>query len=232
MVATLVASLVMSVSPDLYQSSIEPAERLGEQWWKDRHAACQQITAKGGFDVAFLGDSITQGWEGSGIAAWQKYFAPLKSANFGFSGDRTQHVLWRLSQGELIAAKPKVVVMMIGTNNIGHGSSNAEQTATGVKAIVAKIRKESPSTKILLLAIFPRAMEANDPARIAVSQATDGFKTAADEKMVFFRDIGKAFVNSDGSMRKSLMPDLLHLSDFGYELWGRQIIDDVKKLLK
>ena len=183
-------------------------------------------------DVAFLGDSITQGWEGGGKAAWDKSFASLKSANFGFSGDRTEHVLWRLAQGELLQAKPKLVVIMIGTNNVGHGSSNADATAEGVRHIVATIRKGSPKSKMLLLGILPRGRTAQDGLRMAVAQATQGFKGAADGKHVFFFDSGSSFIRSDGSLRDTLMPDLLHLNSDGYAIWAKALEPEIKRLLK
>lgn len=227
---SMLVGLAMLTSPQQIVSTT-PAERLNEPWWKQRHEACVEITKKGGFDVAFLGDSITQGWEGGGKAAWDANFAPLKAANFGFSGDRTEHVLWRLQQGEIVGANPKVIVIMIGTNNIGHGSSNAEQTTIGVKAIVSTLNEKLPNAKILLLGIFPRGKSADDKGRIAVAQATEGFKSAADGKRVFFKDIGKFFVRSNGDIRDTLMPDHLHLTSDAYGIWAKAIVDDVKALL-
>lgn len=183
-------------------------------------------------DVAFLGDSITQGWESTGRATWDKVFAPMNSANYGFSGDRTENVLWRLGHGELIPAKPKVVVIMIGTNNIGHGSSNAAQTSDGVKLIVSTLRKSLPKTKILLLGIFPRGRTADDGMRKAVAEATEGFKSVADGEMVHFLDIGRTFIRADGTLRDTLMPDLLHLNPDGYVLWAQAIEPTLKKLLR
>lgn len=208
-----------------------PVHRLDEPWWRERHEKCVAQTRAADFDVAFLGDSITQGWESVGKATWDRLFAPLRAANFGFSGDRTEHVLWRLDNGELAGARPKVVVIMIGTNNVGHGSSNAAQTADGVRAIVGVLRDRLPAAKILLLGVFPRGAEAQDPLRIAVGQATDSFAALHDGKHVFFSNVGRHFVRQDGSLRSTLMPDLLHLNPDGYAVWGKAIEADVKKLL-
>lgn len=208
-----------------------PAHRLNEDWWKARHEQCVQLTKAGGIDVVFLGDSITQGWEGGGKAHWDAEFAPLKAANFGFSGDRTEHVLWRLDNDEIVGLRPKLVVMMIGTNNIGHGSSNAEQTATGVKAIVDKLLAKLPQAKILLLGIFPRGEAPNDSMRVAVADATKRFSSLNDGKRVFFSDIGYAFLRSDGTLRTTLMPDRLHLDPDGYGIWAQAIRDDVHRLI-
>ncbi len=208
-----------------------PAERLNEDWWKSRHAQCQAITRKGGVDLAFLGDSITQGWEGSGKPTWDKYYANRKAANFGFSGDRTEHVLWRLANGELVGLQPKVIVIMIGTNNIGHGSSNATQTVDGVKSIVGVLRSKVPGAKILLLDIFPRGRDLNDAGRKAVAAASAGFRTLHDGKNVFSADVSSQFLNRDGSMRNLLMPDALHPNAAGYEIWAKAMEPVLAKLL-
>lgn len=208
-----------------------PADRLGEGWWKERHERCVAQTKAGGIDLVFLGDSITQGWEGAGKPTWDRLFAPRRAANFGFSGDRTEHVLWRLANGEIVGLDPRLVVIMIGTNNIGHGSSTPGQTADGVRAIVTKLLTELPKTKILLLGIFPRSERPDDPLRVKAAEATAAFKDLADGKRVFFQDIGHAFVYRDGSLRKFLMPDLLHLSPDGYELWGKAIAPTVDRLI-
>src|SRR5208337_5244157 len=122
-----------------------------------RHDGFVAIAKKGGVDVLFLGDSITDGWRGSGKDVWKEKFEPLKAANFGIGGDRTQHVLWRLQNGELEGIKPRAAVIMIGTNNLG--ANTAEEIADGIKAIVAEIQKKQPETKILLLGIFPRGQK-------------------------------------------------------------------------
>jgi len=213
-------------------AALQPVDRNSEAWWAERHAACVETTKKGGFDVAFLGDSITQGWEGAGKRAWDASFAPLKSANFGFSGDRTEHVLWRLAHGELIAAKPKVVVLMIGTNNLGHGSSNPAQTAQGVRAVCDAIVTGSPGTRVLLLGILPRGEGADDQLRVAVGQATASFRSRADGREVFFADTGYPFVRPDGKLKALLMPDLLHLSEGGYEVWAKAILPQLQSVLR
>ncbi len=142
-----------------------------------RHESFNEISKKGEAQLVFLGDSITHGWEGKGKAVWEKYWAPLKAANFGIGGDRTEHVLWRLEHGNFDGLKPKEVVLMIGTNNTGHQGRpqaelngtvyqcSAEQTAEGVKAIIAKLQAKCPEEKILILGIFPRGADKNDKFR-------------------------------------------------------------------
>jgi lysophospholipase L1-like esterase len=212
------------------QNESRPTDRLAEPYWKVRHDACVASTEAGGFDVAFLGDSITQEWETVGREAWNTHVAPLKAANFGFSGDRTEHVLWRLDNGEVIGAKPKAVVLLIGTNNIGHGQS-AEETAAGIKAVVTRLRSGLPNAKILLLAPFPRGAELESPERKAVEETARLIRGLADGTAVIFRDLGTLFTRPDGSIDPKLMPDYLHLSAAGYELWGKALAPELERML-
>jgi lysophospholipase L1-like esterase len=196
-----------------------------------RHKQFLQIVAKGEADVIFLGDSITQGWEGAGKKMWAEHFAPLKAVNLGIGGDQTGHVLWRITEGkELEPIKPKVAVMMIGTNNMGGHS--AQQIAGGVKAIVEELRKQKPQMKILLLGIFPRSAKPTDAVREKIKTANAIIAKLDDGKAVFYKDIGEKFLEKDGTLDKRIMPDYLHLSGEGYEIWANAIKDDVQKLLK
>jgi len=219
-------------------SSIEPMPR--ELTWTKRHDGFVEIAKKGGIDVLFLGDSITDNWRKTeqGLPVWEKYFAPLHAANFGISGDRTQHVLWRMQNGELDGIKPRAVVLMIGTNNTGFErdhltprNSSTEITA-GVTAIVNGLRTQLPETKILLLAIFPRAEKPTDPARQQIHDINAKLARLHDGKRVFFLDIGPKFLAADGTLPKEIMPDFLHPSTKGYEIWAEAIKEPLAQLLK
>src|SRR6185436_15063109 len=136
--------------------------------WLKRHEVFVEEARKGGFDVLFLGDSITDAWRGGAAKKiWDATFAPMKAANFGISGDRTQHVLWRLQNGEFEGLTlPKVVVLMIGTNNNGQKDPEPAVSAiAGIQSIVREIHKKSKSTKVLLLGVFPRGEKADNPLR-------------------------------------------------------------------
>lgn len=197
-----------------------------------RHKQFLAIAAKGGVDVLFLGDSITQGWEGEGRKAWKEHFAPLKAANFGIGGDRTGHVLWRITEGEeLKGITPKVAVLMIGTNN--SGGDKAEHIAEGIKLIVKTIQEKSPSTKVLLLGIFPRAKEADAKIRAKLARINKTIaKLDDDGKTVKYLDIGAKFLEPDGSLSAEIMPDYLHLSPRGYEIWAKAITPTLREMLK
>lgn len=209
-----------------------------------RHESFNEISKKGEAPLVFLGDSITQGWGGKGKAVWEKYWVPLHAENFGIGGDRTEHVLWRLENGNFDGLKPKEIVLMIGTNNTGHQGRpqkennneiyecTPEQTAEGVKAILAKLKAKCPGSKILLLAIFPRGETPADKFRQQNEEANKIIKTFADNKTVFFMDIGPKFLTADGTLSREIMPDLLHPNEKGYEIWSEAIEAKVKELLK
>ncbi|MFN5654479.1 MAG: platelet-activating factor acetylhydrolase IB subunit [Verrucomicrobiota bacterium] len=209
-----------------------------------RHESFNVISKQGEAQLVFLGDSITHGWEGKGKAIWTKDWAPLKAANFGIGGDRTEHVLWRLENGNFDGLKPKAIVLMIGTNNTGHQGRpqkelngavyecTAEQTAEGIKAILAQLRQKCPDAKILVLGIFPRGADKNDNFR-QQNEATNAIvKGFADGQKIFFLDVGTKFLEPDGTLSKAIMPDLLHPNEKGYQIWSDAIKADVLALLR
>ena len=214
-----------------------PTPREGEQW-QVRHKAIVDETRQGGFELAFLGDSITAGWSGAGNDIWQQQFAPRHAINLGIGGDRTQHVLWRLQNGLLDAlaqSEPahanriKAVVLMIGTNNSNGNDNSAEEIAEGIKAIVNTVREKLPQAKILLLGIFPRGEKPN-PQREKNVRASEIASKIADGKSIHYLDIGAKFLSPDGTLSKEIMPDLLHLSPKGYQIWADAIEEKLNDL--
>ncbi|HEY2839225.1 MAG TPA: platelet-activating factor acetylhydrolase IB subunit [Pirellulales bacterium] len=225
--AVLCSFLSVAVAKDP-PDTVTPVPRDGG--WMQRHQSFNERAKQGDVDVIFLGDSITQGWEGKDAAPiWNKYYGARKAMNAGIGGDRTQHVLWRLENGNIAGIKPKLAVIMIGTNNAGANTS--EDIAAGIKAIVAKLRDKLPETKILLLGIFPRGETPADKARQVNIKANELAKTVADNKSVFYLDIGDKFLGPDGSLSKDIMPDRLHLSGAGYEIWAKSTEPKVSELL-
>ena len=195
--------------------------------WLKRHEGFVKIAQAGGVDLLFLGDSITDYWRNRGSNVWLDSYGARHAANFGISADRTQHVLWRIDHGELDGIKPKVVVLMIGTNNTGKekdGSprNSVPEAIAGVQAVVADIRAKLPDTKILLLAIFPRG-NFDDPQRAQVALINTVIAKLDDGKMVRFLDIGSKFLTTDGTLPKTIMPDLLHPNARGYQIWADAI---------
>ncbi len=207
--------------------AIKPVPRDGN--WMKRHDSFNEKVKAGNVDLLFIGDSITQAWEGPGKEAWAKHFAPRNAVNLGIGGDRTQHVLWRLDNGNIKDIKPKLAVIMIGTNN--SRQNKPEETAAGVTAIVAKLREKLPEMKILLLAIFPRGADNNDTLRQTNTKVNEQIAKLADGKMVEYLDIGPKFLAEDGTLSKEIMPDLLHLSVKGYEIWTEAIEPHVARMM-
>lgn len=212
-------------------SAVESAPRF-DGGWQDRHKLLNQRAAEAGekAQVVFIGDSITQGWEGEGKEVWARYYAHRNAVNLGIGGDRTQHVLWRLDHGNLDGLKPRAAVVMIGTNNSNGEDNTPGQIADGVAAIITKLREKLPGTKILLLAIFPRN-ENFSAQRGKLAMINQVLQKLADERNIFWVDFGHKFLNSDGTLPHDLMPDYLHLSKKGYEIWAESIEDRLSTII-
>ncbi|OHB52528.1 MAG: hypothetical protein A2Y10_00375 [Planctomycetes bacterium GWF2_41_51] len=199
-------------------------------WWLLRHQSILDRNKQGNVDLIFIGDSITQGWEGEGQEVWQQYYAKRNAVNMGFSGDQTQQVLWRLYNGELAGISPKLAVIMIGTNNSGCDDNTATEIGEGIIAICQKIRNDLPKTKILILAIFPRG-EQPSPQREKNAAASELASNIADNEWIYYLDIGRKFLDNEGTLPKDLMPDFLHPNAKGYQIWAEAIEPLVYKLM-
>jgi lysophospholipase L1-like esterase len=211
-------------------SAIKPVAKRDKRWQELHHAFVERAR-QGDVDVLFLGDSITEAWSGPGKEMWHQRFELLKAANFGIGGDRTEHVLWRLQKGkELKGIEPRAVVLMIGTNNIRDGT--AKQIAEGITAIVEELRRQLPRAQILLLGVFPRSPKADDPVRAKIKEINQRIEKLDDGKYVHYLDIGDKFLASDGSLTKEIMPDYLHLSRKGYQIWADAIQAKLEYMLK
>ena len=200
-------------------------------WWLARHERKLE-EAKQGADIVFLGDSITQGWENAGRDAWREHFSTRRALNLGFGGDSTQHVLWRLEHGELDGVDPKLVVLHIGTNNARHSEATPAQIAAGIEEIVKLIHLKAPGAKVLLHAIFPRGPDANDPVRKRCQEINLTIRRRAATMRAEFIDIGARMMNQDGTISKDIMPDLLHLSAEGYDIWAKALLPAIERLLQ
>ena len=202
-----------------------PAPRTGRQI--QRHELINSRIRQNEPDIIFIGDSITAGWERAGAGVWVESYGGRNAANLG--GDRTQHVLWRLENGNVDGISPKLAVVMIGTNN--SRANTPEETRDGITAIVRELRSDLPDTKILLLGIFPRGENAEDERRQTNSKVNTMVAELADGEMVHYLDIGAAFLESDGSLSREIMPDLLHLSEEGYGIWAEAMEPVLSRLL-
>jgi beta-glucosidase len=180
-------------------------------------------------DLVFIGDSITEGWEQAGSRVWAASYGERNAANLGISGDRTQHVIRRLQNGNVRDISPRLAVLMIGTNN--SEDDTPEQIADGITAIVHELRARLPTTRILLLAIFPRGPDDQDQRRRTNDRVNALISALADVPMVSFLDINREFLSPDGTLDPDVMPDLLHLSEAGYAIWAEAMEPELQRLL-
>ena len=240
------AAAINSVTAEELPESARPVPQgtTGGHWY-DRHLAKVAEAQAGGADVVFVGDSLTEFWETNGSDQWKKHFdtGAFKSMNLGFAGDRTEHVLWRLDNGELDGFAAKAVILEIGTNNSdawGGGRTweqiNPTNTFVGVKAIIAKMREKQPSAKLIVHAIFPREWNPSSECRKRNEEVNalvkDYISTSGVANVVWcnFNDKLRAPAvqyptGSDLAQTGNYLNDgPIHLSDRGYEVWGQAVL--------
>ena len=204
--------------------------------WAKRHELTSAAVKHAKPQILFIGDSITHFFGGEqfdsyalrGQQTWGEFYAPRNAGNLGFGWDKTENVLWRLRHGAIDGIAPKLVVMMIGTNNTGDCS--ATDIAQGIMAIVSEMNLRLPQSKILLLGIFPRGEKPN-PQREKIAVINQLLAQLDGERNVTFLDIGAKFLTPDGLITKDIMPDFLHPNEKGYRIWAEAIEPTVKKLI-
>lgn len=178
--------------------------------------------------LVFDGDSITDFWTNRSGGLWEELYVPYGAVDFGISGDRTQHLLWRLEQGQLDGLDPKLVCLMIGTNNVPWPDT-PEQIAEGVKAIVEQYRERCPNAVILLQAVFPRDAEPDTPRRQKIDALNALISKLGDGEKVIYVDFADDFLEPDGRLSPEIMPDALHPNEKGYEIWAKAIQPYIEK---
>lgn len=182
-------------------------------------------------DIIFIGDSITEGWLGAGKEVWDKYYAPRHALDFGIGGDKTQNVLWRLSNMSIQNLKPKVAVVLIGTNNT---MNTPHEIADGIKAVLANTEEAFPGVKIILVSIMP-----NERAEDKMMQVNAMIKSYADDQSVYFLDLVPLMPQIDTPLPggkidtnwKGLGKDHLHPDASGYQIWADAMEPLLQKLL-
>jgi beta-glucosidase len=224
-------------APRPLEDASAPIVKQGNARFLQLHESFLARAKAGPIGLLFLGDSITEGWN-KAPEVWEKYYAPYQPANFGIGGDRTQHVIWRIENGELDGIAPRVVVLMLGTNN--SASYTAGQIAAANKKIVQLIRAKLPETKVLLLAIFPRGPRKNSDGiwddgvkRMEVIRAVNAELAKLDDgRHVRFLDINARFLGADGQIPDALMPDQLHPNAAGYAIWAEAMHPLLSEMLR
>jgi lysophospholipase L1-like esterase len=225
-----------AVAPEVHVNyALVPVPRTGGITNRQSQVLQRAKEASGEYDLEFIGDSITQGWEGGGKKVWAEYYGQRKCLNFGVSGDGTQHVLWRLQNGQLDGVKAKVAIVMIGTNNSNKNKEGADaftdsDILEGITAIVEQIRARQPDTKVLLLGIFPRA-KSFSPQRGRLLEINQALAKLDDGQHIFYFDFGSQLIEKDGSIAKTIMPDALHPNEAGYKIWANAMEPKLKELL-
>ena len=235
------ASLAAGATPRTEASAVTPRDATWHARWHEKIAAARRVGGSD-FDLVLIGDSILDLWPTKGARTYAT-FLPWKPLNLGVSGENTEHVLHRILHGQLDGLRPKVAMILIGTNNLGHSRDQPEWVAAGVKKVVETVHARLPETRILLLALLPRGgdrgpdgirpnSQATDAIRRQVARTNELIAPLADQRHVFFRDLGPLFTRPDGSLRMDLMPDALHPNEEGYAVWHDAIRPALAELMK
>lgn len=214
--------------------ALTPVERF-DSYAVLRHEQNLQAARQGLADVVFLGDSITDNWGDAGrpsigTAVWMQQMDPLHAANFGVPGDTTSNVLWRIEHGEL-DGQPRVVVLEVGTNNLGIDQDTPADTAAGISAVVGAIRAASPQSQVVLMDLFPRGRSSNDPLTPEIPAVNALLAHLDDGTHVHIVDLGAQFLDADGTVNRDLLPDGLHPDAQGYQIWADAIAGTLETLL-
>ena len=243
LLSSIVSGLVLGLAQEKPEPAPEgvmavqpmPRETAGAKtWWMKRHREkLEQVKTGEPIDLVLVGDSITHGWDNTGKDVWEKHFGDTTMLNLGFSGDRTENVLWRLQNSALDGVEPKLVIVMIGTNNAGHRKEDPAHTALGIRAVVDELTQRTAHATILLLEIFPRGAKADDPLRLLNEKTNRRIASITDEnERVVFKSLKGQFCSDDGELKKDLMPDALHPNAAGYEVWAKAMKPWVDQLMK
>jgi len=207
-----------------------------KSWWQKRVEEKVELAKKSGKDVQILqlGDSITHRWERDreNYEVYKEYFSKYNILNLGCGGDSTSETLWIIkNSGVFNYISPKMIILLIGTNNTGACVTGEVATAAGVKCCVDALRQAAPDSKILLFAIFPRGKNTSDIKYRKNEMVNESIKSLADNKYVFFANINDKFLDEKGNLRQNLMPDYLHPSPAGYHIWGKAITPYIKRFV-
>jgi len=186
-------------------------------------------------DLLMIGDSIIFEYDRSARPIWDEYYGERNAVNIASSGDATQHMLWHIQDGGLDGMKdrnPKVVVMLIGTNNRGKPENKGRDTALGILALLKEIHSRLPESKIVLMALLPRGWTPEDKGRLRNNEINEIIKGYADNKTVYWLDVGHVFLDKDGNLSRELIKDSLHPSTpKGYRALSEAMEPTIKKLL-
>ena len=215
--------------------AMSPKSRgAADGWWMKRHEEKVAEAKAGGATVVFIGDSITHRWEGKD--AWNRCFAGgrYRAMNLGYGGDCTENLYWRIDHGELDGFEARAVVLMIGTNNTGLRSFSQEppaDTILAIRGLVVRIREKQPKATVVLHPIFPRGPGAGDAFRSRNATVSEELVKLCDGQKIVWCDFNSKFLGLDGSLSRTVMPDLLHPNQVGYEIWAASLLPVLERIL-
>ncbi len=228
--------------PGPVASADQPVAR-GDQNSQLAHTQLLEKARKGGIDVYFEGDSITRRWGALDypqfLNNWKKNFFGWNAADFGWGGDSTQNILWRLNHGELDNVNPKVIVLMAGTNNVGNHYGMGDDdpriadVTKGIAAILDVCRAKAPQATIILMGITPRNDSIGKPTDImpVINRINENIAKFADGKTIRYVNINDKLADSDGKLLDGMTVDRLHLSLKGYQVWADALKPILTELL-
>jgi beta-glucosidase len=177
--------------------------------------------------VVFLGDSLTQKWDRS---VWDQNFARLRPLNAGVNGDRTENLLWRIEHGNVDGQRPNLLVLLIGTSDIGRNRP-APAIAQGVREMLVALRSRLPEARILLLGVLPRSESPASHRRRQVTEVNQLIRSCADHQNIFYANVGDALLDTTGRLSRQVSPDGVHLSERGYALLTNRLEQELGRLL-
>lgn len=194
------------------------------------HEQLVEKAQKGGIDIYFAGDSITRRWGATDypelLENWRKNFYGWNAANFGWGADSIQNILWRLHNGELDGVHPKIIVLLAGTNNVGHTTppdgddARVADITRGFRAILDVMREKAPEAVIILMGIFPR----NDNMAVMpmINKINANLAGFADGKKIRYLNINEKLADGEGRLFDGMMHavDKLHPTIRGYQVWA------------
>lgn len=214
--------------PPERESTTSPYARYHDLPWMRVRDWCLRFKrnilhpSRRGTELVFLGDSITEAWTEVAPDIWESYFGRYTPLKLGIPGDETQQVLWRIENGELDGLKPRVIVLLVGVNNLRNGEWSVAETAAGIEAVLHAIKKKLPEARVLHMALFPAMPSAQDPLRLKI-EATNALLEKLRLPHVTFLDIGDALLEADGALTPEVMKDFIHPSREGYRRWGEKV---------
>ena len=203
-----------------------------EDWWQKRHESIlERHLQNPKWDLVLLGDSLTHHWEDRSGGLWQELNSKYKASNLGFSGDRTEHLLWRLQNGELDHIHTKTFCILIGTNNTGHRKDSPEEIVFGIQAIIQQLQLHCPQANILVYGLLPRGEDPNSFERKNNELVNSKLLKTLELQKVRFVNLEKKFLTEEGSLRMELMPDGLHLNELGYTQWHQSLMGEIENFM-